>query len=299
MIRSSTFLLTAFCTSQIALRTSAQHTFEYANFPTAPLQMTVYVLVDAGGTGSPSNGADQTWEYSAITWAEVGTAWLGEATGTPYAGDYPSANNAWVLTPTGMSSEYQYSLLSSNMFEVMATHVPATPNVYSDRKQILQFPWALGQSFTDSYVATDGSGTATWTYDGYGTFITNVGTFTDQMKITSTEGDLVLWNESPIYPTLIVGSSNVMLFVPSTSGVAEMNSSAAVRLYPSPCDAVLTAEGLSAGNWHITDLAGRTVLSGSSNNAARQELNVAGLLAGCYLLVSDSDPHKPLRFVKG
>lgn len=293
MIRTSTLLLTG-CFASCAL---AQPSFQFANFPTSPIAMTFYSLVDDGGTSAPSNGADQTWQFGAVTWAQAGTVVLGDAAGTLYAGDYPTANSSWIMTPTGGAAEYQYSLVDNTGFEIIATHVPAAPNVYSDHQKVMQFPWTFNTSFLDGFTSPDHSGTDVWTYDGYGTFITDLGTFSDQMKTTSSDGDLILWNEDPLYPTLIANSSSVLLLVPSVNGISEAAVADQARLYPNPCGTEITTENLPEGTWRITDVTGRTVLSGRSSGALQQRIDVAQLLAGSYTLRTDNT-RTPLRFTK-
>lgn len=274
----------------------AQPSFELANYPTSPVALTFYTVVDIAGTDPPSNGADQTWQYSALNWNLGGSVLLDVAAGTPYAGDYPTANATWTMTPSGGSPEYQYSVVDNTGFEVIATHVPAAPNVYTDHQRILQFPWAFNTSFFDGYASPEHTGNAVWTFDGYGTFITSLGTFTDQLKTTSSEGDVILWNASPIYPTLIGNSNSVLLFVPDVNAVPE-SGHADLRVYPDPCTDVLNVEQLPAGEWRITDMAGRTMRSGRSNGTPLQRLELGALGDGYYLLYS-SGSIAPIRFVK-
>ncbi len=293
MRRTPTLLLLTSITTALL----AQPSFQFANYPTGPLTFTVYSMVDEGGTQPPTNGPDQTWQYSAITWTQAGTAVLDDAAGTPYATDYPGANVTWTMTPTGGDPEFQYNLVSSAGFEVLATHIPAAPNIYSDPQRVIQFPWTFNTSFFDSYVSPSNSGSASWTYDGYGTFITSLGTFTDQMKATSTDGDVIFWNASPLYPTLIADGSSVMLFVLGANAVSELEPAAPLKAHPNPCASYLNVQNMPAGSWRIQDLAGRTVLTGRSSGAMRQQLEVRSLNAGSYVILCAGNL-SPLKFIK-
>jgi hypothetical protein len=261
------------------------------------MQFQVYVLTDDGGTSEPTDGADQDWQYGAMTWLLGGTAVFGPASATPYAGDYPTANVAWTLQPSLGAPEYQYSVVSTTSFEVIASEVPAATNVYTDHERLLQFPLSLGGSFTDSYASPAHTGTETWTFTGYGTFTTTEGSFTDQIKMKSSNGDLILWNASPIYPRYLASGSNVFLFVASANGISDPGGDGHTPLFPSPCANELTVEKLGPGPWRITDVTGRTVLSGSGDGSAVQHINVSALPSGTYLLKQDGD-QLPTRFVK-
>jgi hypothetical protein len=283
----------------IAGQAKAQPTFEYANYPTGMLNLTIYMVMSQGGLGQLNDGADQTWDISSATLVNVGTVTMSPASSTPYANDYPMANEAIYLESSLGDSEYEYDDLSTTGLEAVATDVPSDPDVYSDPSRVVQFPWSYGQSFSDTYASTDGSGSNTWTYSGYGTLITSGGTFDNLMKATSSDGDILFWKESPLHPVLMLGSDGTaILYGDASTAVAEHAAAPAIRLHPVPCGPELTVEGLTAGDWNITDITGRTVLNGRSGSLSRQRIDVSALVPGIYVLNAADGRFAPQRFIK-
>lgn len=277
----------------------AQPTLQYADVPTSNLLLTVYTLTDPGNVQDPSAGANQTWDFSSATFAPSGTAVLGPSTGTPYAATYPTANWAWSITPTAGMADYLYMVLSATGMENVATNVPTDPNVYTDHQRIMQFPLAFGASFSDTYASPDHTGSQTWTYEGHGTLITPIGTFSDQVILVSTDDDLVIWNASPLYPRVVANSGGVMLFGPSTTGIAE-NINMALTVFPVPATTALNITGIiAAAQWSVVDLQGRTLLTGRTTDPTRTQVDIATLAEGDYLLnVVDATGRRSVRFQK-
>ena len=277
----------------------AQPTLQYADVPTGNFALSVYAMTDPGTAQEPTAGTGQTWDFSSATFTLAGTAVLGPSTGTPYAASYPSANWAWAITPIVGDADYLYMDLSASGMDNVATHVPSAPNVYTDHQRIMQFPMAYGASFQDTYASPDHTGAQTWSYAGHGTLITSIGTFTDQVMMTSTDDDMVIWNASPLYPRVIANSSGVTLFGPSATGVAE-NSTGPLAVFPVPATTVLAITGITAAaQWSVVDLQGRTLLTGRTNGPANMQLDVAALAEGNYVLTVLGDAgRRSVRFQK-
>lgn len=258
----------------------AQPTIQYADVSTGVTTLSVYTLTDPGTASEPGPGANQTWDLGSVQLAMTGTATLGTSTGTPYAATYPSANWTWVISPSGGSVDYMYLVLSTSGMENVATHVPAAPNVYTDYQKIMQFPLAFGNAFTDAYASPGHTGTDTWTYDGHGTLITPIGTFADQLKLTSSDDDVVIWNASPLYPRIIANSDGIMLFGPSTVGVSEAEASP-LTVFPVPANTSLNVMGISGtARWSIMDLQGRAILGGGSFKGPQATVDITALAQG-------------------
>jgi len=225
---------------------AAQPTFQYTNLPTSTAYYSTYVVTDPGTVGEPDlSGADQVWDFSSITFAQVGSTTLGPSAGSPYAADYPDANYLFASWATGGGDiQYSYLLANATALESIADDVPGTPQVYADHRRVLQFSTTYGNSFTDTYGDLGSQDTVTWTYIGYGTLITSLGTFTDQAVMQNTDGDVFFWNTDPLFPRFIANSDNPVLLVPDASGVNEMGTAAPLHVFPIPAITSVTVEGL-------------------------------------------------------
>jgi hypothetical protein len=281
MIRTLT--LSAFC---LATTAQAQVTLDYGLLDQDGMQLTMYLVTDPGSSTVPSDGTNQTWDLSTVTLQPIGTLDFISATGTPFAANYPGANWVWLQTVTGVGSEYMYLDIDQNGIAVHATGVPLNTNDYIDPKLVMLFPMNYGQSFTDNYTDEDGPASVTWSYTGHGTVVTPLGSYSNTVKLVSTEDDLLLWNTSPLHPLVIDDGTDVLAFGPSTTGMADLAGITA-KVYPNPCDNLLFVDVSGAAPWRIVDLQGRTLRTGSFNGMGTQVIDIADLATGSYLLVLD------------
>ncbi len=281
MIRTLT--LSAFC---LATTAHAQVTLDYGLLDQDGMQLTMYLVTDPGSATVPSDGTDQTWDLSTVTLQPIGTLDFISATGTPFASNYPGANWVWLQTVTGVGGEYMYLDIDQNGIAVHATGVPLNTNDYIDPKLVMVFPMNYEQSFTDNYTDEDGPASVMWSYTGHGTAITPVGSYTNTVKLVSTEDDIVLWNTSPLHPLVIDDGTDVLAFGPSTTGMADLAGITA-KVYPNPCENLLFVDVSGAAPWRIVDLQGRTLRTGNFNGMGTQVIDIADLATGSYLLVLD------------
>lgn len=274
-----------FLASLFLLPLSAQHTIVYGDLSPFGVQTDMHVLVSPTTLPPLSDGNDQTWDLSGVTLQEAGTLDFDPASGTPYASTYPNANWAWAQDITGLGPNYIYLDISETAINIIARDVPSSPDNYTDPAQVMKFPMSLAESFTDTYVHTTGSSSYTWTYSGFGTVMTPLGTFTDVAKLESSEGDLLLWSTAPLYPILIAEGDNVLFFAENNVGVTEQHDSA-VRIYPDPCQDHLTVADAAIGSmWRILDAQGRTLYQGSMASGANGNVDVRGLATGSYVFM--------------
>ena len=285
----------------LVLSTTAQPTLQFSNWPTGALGFTAHILVDPGSVVSePSDGADQTWDFSSATFAPMGTAELRPAAGTPFATTYPAANWAFINTPTGMTPNHVYMQVSATGVEDVATNVPDASNPYTDYERILAFPTTLGGNWTDTYASIDHTGTQTWTYGGHGTLITALGSFSNQLKTKNADGDIVFWNAAPLFPRLIANSSGVFLHELAPVSIGEATAPVALIISPNPVADVLNVSGIGqASQWSITDMLGRTLLSTTGRSTSLQGIDVSALAVGNYLfVVGDAATTRTVHFIK-
>ena len=294
-MKASATLFTILLTASL----QAQVTLQQSMIEPAGVHLAMYIITDPGSATEPTDGADQTWDFSTVTLQPVGTLDFIPSATTPFAANYPTANWVWAQTMTGAATAYIYLNISSDGMEVVAADVPSATNNYSDPKRILQFPMSLGQSLTDAYVDMDGPSSVTWSYTGHGTAITPLGSFTDLAKVVSTEDDMVLWNTAPLHPLVIDNGSTVLVFVPSTMGIADAGDRSAAQAYPNPCTDQLVVEGALNANWRITDLQGRTLRTGDFSGLELQRIRTSDLATGSYILLMGTEGRdRIIRFNK-
>lgn len=266
---------------------SAQPTIEYSDVSPSGLSSDLYLLTDPSELTAITDGAAQDWDLGSASLVQVGSMHFTPSAGTPYANDYPQANWAWVES-TPLGTDHVYLDISAAQVDIWAMSVPSDPNVYTNPSKIMAFPLDHGDSFGDSYTDSNGSSDIVWSYAGYGTLTLSAGVFTDIVKMTSDEGDLILWNTAPLYPVLYYeGSGAVLVFAQNDAGVAEAPVRA-LRTAPNPCsDMLVVRDAAPASRWSIMDAQGRLVRQGRWSTIADGRVPVADLTAGTYLLVVD------------
>jgi hypothetical protein len=291
-------------TLSLALCTTAalaQPTLQIADFPAA-INLDWYLLTDPGSITEPSNGTDQTWDFTSATWALAGTVGLAPAAGTPYAAQYPAANYVFIATPTGQASVYSYLLVGPDGFEVICGDAPLNTEVYTNYKTVLQTPLAYGNAFTDNNDGTQGPGSETWTYTGAGTLLTDLGDFTNTVKTVRTaDGRVGLWNSAPLFPRITVNGPSVNLYTDASTSIGERGSSnIALIVHPTSATSEITIEAVDAGaRWTILDALGRVMRSGSFSTQGVQRLNIAEFATGPYVVnVTDASGTHSARFQK-
>ncbi|MCB0780235.1 MAG: T9SS type A sorting domain-containing protein [Flavobacteriales bacterium] len=276
----------------------AQVTLTYSMLDQAGVTASMHLVTSPGSAQPPSDGINQTWDFSTVTLSQLGTMAMVPAAGTPYAASYPAANWAFEQTVTGVGTDYTYLKIDPTTLILLADEVPSDPNPYSDAKHILHFPMAYGDSFSDAWADTEGSGNVTWTYSGHGTAITPLGTYTNVAKVASNEGDVLLWNTSPLYPLVIADGNGTLFFGPSLTGVQELGGQS-LTLTPNPCEDELTLRQIGTGQaWSIVDAQGRQVMAGRTTTTDLV-VDVRELLPGTYALqVRTAEGRRIGRFVK-
>ncbi|MGB3526544.1 MAG: hypothetical protein WBB32_11340 [Flavobacteriales bacterium] len=283
----------------LILTLSAQHTIQFSDLDPFGVETDMHLLTSPSTLPTLSNGANQSWDLSSITLQNIGTQAFTTAVGTPYASTYPAANWVWSQTVTGLSTGYTYLNITSSGIDLLARNVPISTLDYSDPSQVMKFPLALGESYSDTYVNTNGGSTMTWTYSGYGTAITPLGTFTNVAKVENTEGDVLLWNTAPLYPIMIADGDNTLFFIQTNVGVNELVENT-LQVWPSPCREAINLSAVVGGSeWRILDGQGRMISNGRVAMSGALRVDASGLASGGYVLVlSDGAQIRHARFVK-
>jgi len=132
-----------------------------------------------------SSGTGQTWNFASLT-GTPGTGTYSTASSTPYAASFPNANLAFVSGAT-----YAYYNTSASAYQGYGSYTTSATMPYSNPEDILRFPFAHTNTYTDPFVATFVSGgytflregSTTVTADGTGTITTPSGTYTNVLRV--------------------------------------------------------------------------------------------------------------------
>ena len=277
----------------------AQNTIQYSDLDPFGVETNMHLLTSPASIPILSNGVNQSWDLSSITLQNIGTQAFATAVGTPYAATYPTANWVWSQTVTGLGTGYTYLNITSSGIDLLARNVPISTVDFSDPSQVMMFPFSLGQSYSDTYVNTNGGSTMMWTYSGHGTAITPLGTFTNVAKVESTEGTVLLWSITPLYPIMIADEDNTLFFIQTNVGLEEFGENT-FHVSPNPCRDLLSLADVDvASDWRIVDTQGRTLSNGHMALGGEQQVDVSGLATGSYVLVLNvGDGIRHARFVK-
>lgn len=263
----------------------AQPAFQAAQLPASTITLGAYLLLNTDDLEPPTPGPAQVWDYSNMQLVNVGSFSFGPASATPYATSYPQATHAATINFIGDPPNLAYFVANNTGLDLVVEDVPDSPNLYSDPKRLVQFNLPFGTSFTDTHASPDDSGTTTWAFVGYGTLITPLGTFTDQMILASDDDQVFIWNPSPLFPRLIGDGDTPVLLGPVTTGLAEQELPAALRVFPVPARDQLMVNGVDEGGaWTVLDVVGRTLLQGQWAAVAERSVDVSALAPGRYLL---------------
>jgi hypothetical protein len=264
----------------------AQPTLQSSDLPSAAVTMNLYTVSSPGTSNPAPNGANITWDFSSAQFTQLGTSTLGPASATPFAAQVPTANWSLSYNLMGLFQTYNYFRSTSSLFELLADGLPDDPVIYSNAKQILQFPFSYQGMFTDTYQNDDGGGgTVQWVYGGYGTVISSLGTFTNVAKVTSSEGDIVFWRVNPLHPLIIIDGEAILVFAPGGVGMDEAAAGASIKAWPNPLQDELWVSGVEMGSrYMVVDALGRAVAEGSFTESGTSNIGLSAVAPGNYHL---------------
>ncbi len=137
-----------------------------------------------------ASGSGVTWDFSNLpdSMPTTTTNYVDPA-GTTFVADFPGATLA---TNTGTTA-YSYLKANATSFEVLGSETPDMKLTYSNPETYLQFPFAMGNTFSDSSVyefdvpaqglTGNSHNLVTVTADGSGTLKTPSGTYTNVLRV--------------------------------------------------------------------------------------------------------------------
>ena len=181
MKKTYSLLLTTFCASVVAF---AQPTLTQSNFVPGIGDSQLYYVADTNSILDNSSGPNAVFYYSGLRgYGQTQTQYFVTPASTSNAGDYPTAT--FTDTTAGFDGNLKYNqdftdslnviglVLEINTFGTVIAKYDDDPEIF------MKFPFNYGDSFTDNYggtftspaapLPTKGNGTATVTYDAWGT----------------------------------------------------------------------------------------------------------------------------------
>ncbi len=198
----------------------------------------------AGSTTLPEGpaGANVVWDFStAFLYLDGNTYQVLEPAATPYAANFPTANNVAKRTSSGSQYYYYFNNLADRL-EAVADGISSMGSYdifTANPKTKLKFPFAFGESVVDTYLADGGgSGEITVTYDGYGTLITPLGTVTDVVRIktqmTGGNTNYDWYSLSPLLRVFTYGEGDLEWYGLPVTSVEEQDAAPAITVFPNP-----------------------------------------------------------------
>lgn len=279
-MRVSTLSLALIC----GVAVTAQPVIDFASIDLIGSGFNLYLVTSPGTSDPNADGANVTWDFSSATLQLVGTQTFMPAAGTPYSADHPTANMASAETMAGTTS-YTYYDLQSTRLDILANGVGSMdPNVYSEPKTVLEFPYAFNDWFIDYYNENGTDYSVSRAYMGYGTVILPNGTFTNVVKQASTSGAIDFYTTSPTAPLVHIESDgSAVVALPGTVGIQEHGQASALRSFPNPVQDRLTlANDAPLGDWQIMDATGRVAQAGRTG-APSTTIDLSSLAPGSYI----------------
>lgn len=303
--------------------TAYAQTLTYANF-SASLTKTLAVNIanNASYNSSLSTtiGSNANWDASGLL-LQSGTPTVNLAyyssSATPQGNLYPNSNYC----------EYDPNLLSFVSYNYMGINADSvvewgsysaneSHEIYQNPDKRLVFPFAFGQSFTDTYAKTNYSnattvssyqtGTRTVTFAGYGTLKLPQGTFSDVALITETRTNSLGPNsfnyswirltdgKRLLYRSENNGSTTTVWSTDLASGLNESPYHSSVSMFPNPLShtqhtiAIQSSEAINADELVLYDYTGKEMLRApvkGDHVSIANELPVAGIY---FYVLTDS-----------
>ncbi len=179
------FLSIAFCLSAITVM--AQPTLTAAGIN--PVSGEQFINVGSTYTSPGSAGANQTWNFAALTTNSTSTVSVLTASTTTYGASFPNAN----VATTGNGTSFEYYKTSAGAYQSYGSANASTTDSYTNPEDRLQFPFTYTNTYLDYFssiyvssgVTIYRSGNTNVTADAYGTLTTPAGTFSNVLRVYS------------------------------------------------------------------------------------------------------------------
>jgi hypothetical protein len=275
---------------------TAQPVMHYSNYIGVGSTGTVFVAPKPSSPGPA--GAGVTWNFSSLTFTQVGTAAIMQPSLTPFGSSFPGTNFA-VMISMGTNTIYGYNNVQPTINEQIGNNITATGGAtYTPNpKTELIFPYSYGGVINDSYQCVAcGTSTMTRTYDGYGTLIINGKTFNNVARVTSYFGGSSFYYNyyltTPVVASIFnydaTGTSSSFFDIGAATSIGETSLELnGLTVYPNPSSGYFKIENL---NNREIELEIRNSLGSVVKPAIRiselseNKIDISDLASGLYLV---------------
>lgn len=246
--------------------------------------------------GIATTGADVLWDLSAISYSVIGTTVdsILDPANTPYASDYPAATHAVRLV-----DQFGYYQVTDDHVDDLGYRISAgSPSfIYSDPGRILQFPSAVGDSWSDQTLSGSTASTLTVTVLAEGEIRLADQSIPDAVLVRrvyqgSTTATSTTWfrRSDGLRPLgNLLSNGTVIMRAPvvgTGTGITERTAPPVFGAFPVPTSGSLTIrklDGSPLDDVRVLDGAGRTVLFYSTRNNA-STIDLSDQPAGNYVI---------------
>jgi hypothetical protein len=236
------------------------------------------------------NGADVTWDLSTSSATLAGTAEILAISATPFELQYPEANFAIKITPSGSTAIYSLFNLTGSVLEEVANNVGSpNPVSFTNARTAIVFPFSYTMLDGDTYQKLgQNEKSVSNHYDGYGTLIANGVTATDVVRIEIMDDGNTsynFWTFSPVAPIFQASSDGFLFWQAMPVGITENRNNTLFEIYPNPVSNQLTViNNAKISVIEIYNAAGKLELTTS-----KSVIDVSKLASGVYVIRAHSD----------
>lgn len=282
-----------------------------------------------------AGGTNQVWDFSSLSSTDPPASYTAvDASQTPFSTDFPSANVAAISTDFSGTAVYSYFTNSPGIYSNQGYESISGALNFSDPIDILHFPFAYGDNFSDHYSGTTNTGDENFgavqlVADGYGTILLPTGSFGNCLRVREVRRDTFISATSSIgttndtsYKFYVVGypepvcqvnyhhaifdGSNFDFFEiywqdVLESGITESRKDQDLVLIPNPCEDVIVLKNVSpdVSAIRIINLQGQEVKVETIASGMQRLINTSGLANGSYYLqVKDKNSTSRHAFIK-
>lgn len=273
---------------------------------TAGESFTMYASTAQINPGTAGTGV--TWDLSTMGNSNQVTVDVTTNSGGPF----PSANTKATQSNGGVI----YYNQTASVLEVLGINAVSTVFSYSNPATYLQYPLTSGTNYTDQFACTftvsgfnfTRTGSTQSEFSGYGTLITPLGTYTNVVRLKSTQTITDVYSGGTLNSTIVTYNwykagihheianvsattsngnttySSYYTNVPTNLGLEE-NELINLSVFPNPSTDVLhinSDEVISKIEFYT--LSGELSLDHSMNESNTAEINIAALNSGMYLV---------------
>ncbi|HRH69858.1 MAG TPA: hypothetical protein PLB89_10165 [Flavobacteriales bacterium] len=238
-----------------------------------------------------TTGTGNDWDASGV--AAVGDAVIisyMNVPGTPYAGSYSTSDICASSTQAGMTNWYYWEV-NDNLVDWVG--VDDDPII--DGRKVCEYPFNIGDAFTDTYINFGFTTTFTMEYVASGSIQAPFGTINNVVMFSYNDGSSYeLYRAGNLLRRIGVYVPGVQLEVSdvevSEVGIYERNApSLVIGPQPATDEVLVQLPFVGEVDLSLVDMGGRTVTSWTSTGAASR-LDLRRVAPGSYLLLARSGP---------